>query len=172
MSEHQTKTCRKCLEIKPADEFCVNTNRAGGRDPCCKVCRRAESKAWRDKNAGRLKQRRQERGDELREMRRRWAKRYPEKNRARAARYAAAKKRHTPPWLTKEQRAQMRAIYASVGPGENVDHLWPLKGSDAWGLHVPWNLWVVSAEANSAKGNKPPSLLERMLYGADPINPS
>jgi hypothetical protein len=53
--------------------------------------------------------------------------------------------------------AAIRAIYASRGPGQVVDHIVPLKGVDSdgtWvvcGLHIPANLEVVSWAANDRK---------------------
>ena len=38
-----------------------------------------------------------------------------------------------------------------------VDHIWPLKGENSCGLHVPWNLQVITHARNVAKGSKEPS---------------
>lgn len=38
----------------------------------------------------------------------------------------------------------------------SVDHIWPLQGKRASGLHVPWNLQVMELTANKAKGNREP----------------
>jgi 5-methylcytosine-specific restriction endonuclease McrA len=74
------------------------------------------------------------------------------------------KRRHreaTPAWLTKDERLKMRELYIqarklSTVTGERyvVDHIVPLRGEAVCGLHVPWNLRVITQEENLAKSNK------------------
>jgi 5-methylcytosine-specific restriction endonuclease McrA len=74
------------------------------------------------------------------------------------------KRRHrnaTPPWLTKEQKLVIRNLYLSAmtltkATGERyvVDHIVPLSNPDVCGLHVPWNLRVITQEENLKKSNK------------------
>lgn len=68
-----------------------------------------------------------------------------------------AMKRATPPWLTTEQKNEIRAFYleAARRPGEwHVDHIYPIKGKTSCGLHVPWNLQILTGDENRRKGNK------------------
>lgn len=65
----------------------------------------------------------------------------------------------TPQWLTKQHRKAIRKIYKKAeedrkfGMNSAVDHIVPLQSDYVCGLHVPWNLEVKSASANSAKRN-------------------
>ena len=72
----------------------------------------------------------------------------------------AQKLQATPPWLTDEDKAEIRAIYAEcrrlqeeTGIAHNVDHIHPLQGKTVCGLHVPWNLQVLTRSDNCAKHN-------------------
>jgi len=63
----------------------------------------------------------------------------------------------TPKWLTPEQRAEIRAFYVrakAMGEGYQVDHIVPLRGRGVCGLHVPWNLQILTKAENIAKGNR------------------
>jgi hypothetical protein len=74
-------------------------------------------------------------------------------------------KQATPCWLSKEQLHEMRDIYVQcsglvkeTGIKYNVDHVCPIVMKDengvhvGCGLHVPWNLEIVTEEYNSKKG--------------------
>ena len=89
------------------------------------------------------------------------AKRYPDKWREMVARRRAAKLRATPPWLTGEQIKEMVKIYkeaamieARTGVQHYVDHIVPLQGKNVSGLHVPWNLQILTADENWSKGRR------------------
>lgn len=67
----------------------------------------------------------------------------------------------TPPWLTTRQKAEIRQLYQiaitmSKTTGERyvVDHIIPLQGESVCGLHVPWNLRVITQDENLVKSNK------------------
>ena len=93
------------------------------------------------------------------------AKKWRIKNRAGylAIRYARVRglRQATPKWITAKHKMQIRHIYdqakdCEVVSGEkyHVDHIVPLKHPLVCGLHVPWNLQVLPAYMNDAKGNK------------------
>lgn len=68
----------------------------------------------------------------------------------------------TPPWVDREAIA---AVYAEArrltelrGTPYTVDHIIPIKHLGVCGLHVPWNLQVLSHRDNCAKNNKCPEV--------------
>lgn len=87
-----------------------------------------------------------------------WAKENPGRRNEIVAARRAHIKRATPPWLTAEDKRQIREIYRkarSYGPGVmHVDHIIPLRGRLICGLHVPGNLRIIPRLANIRKGNR------------------
>lgn len=104
---------------------------------------------------------------ENRERRNTYVRKYSKQPAHRAYAYAywnarrAAKMDATPSWLTNIQHAQMQEFYdiaialtTQTGSVYHVDHVHPLKGENFRGLHVPWNLQVLTAFDNVSKGNR------------------
>jgi hypothetical protein len=104
-------------------------------DGRCIACYREKKKKWKSKNTAKVAANRRAR--ELRKV------------------------KATPLWLTPEHRSQIEALYLHAqvwtevtGVPYHVDHIIPLKGKNVCGLHVPWNLRVITGEANMRKSNK------------------
>jgi predicted RND superfamily exporter protein len=73
----------------------------------------------------------------------------------------SAKLNRTPSWLTEADHTSIMNFYdeaklreIETGTKFHVDHIIPLQGDTVCGLHVPWNLQVITAYENLSKGNK------------------
>jgi hypothetical protein len=99
--------------------------------------------------------------EEKRRSKDKWDALHPED---RKARNSNRKRRHrmaTPKWVTDAQKRQMKNLYAvaqrltqTTGVRYVVDHIVPLRSDVVCGLHVPWNLQVITQDENLRKSNK------------------
>jgi 5-methylcytosine-specific restriction endonuclease McrA len=85
----------------------------------------------------------------------------PEVFNAKSAKRRAAKIQRTPKWLSDEQLNLIKQFYIEAkilesvdGIKRHVDHIIPLQGKTVSGLHVPWNLQILTEQENRAKLNK------------------
>jgi hypothetical protein len=141
---------------------------------------REASNRWKRENPGRNKETkrkwREENLERNRESKRKWCERnfekvkennrnWRQKNSDRKNFYTA--KRHskklqrTPKWLTEGDWIEINWAYQTaagrsegIGSEYNVDHIIPLQGKNVSGLHVPWNMQILSVSENSKKRNK------------------
>lgn len=89
-----------------------------------------------------------------------WVQENKESVRKAALKRYRAYKQQTPKWLTDEDKLMIQSFYAtalfcskSLGVNYHVDHIVPIQGKDVCGLHVPWNLQVITQAENSRKKN-------------------
>ena len=143
------------------------------RDPKAAIARVAE---YRKTEAGREVQARYREKNSAKRVAytKLWAENNPAKARilarvASAKRYAGQKSR-CPPWA---DMAAIRTVYeraarvaADTGIPHEVDHIVPLLGRNVSGLHVHWNLRIITQEANRKKSNK--LCLEALAYPPTP----
>ena len=127
--------------------------------------RRAVVAAWRKANPDKVKvlhaSWRAANPEKYLNISRTWKQRNPAHRRAKAAERRAMKLQRTPAWLTADDFAAIKAIYAeaaekiaATGLSWHVDHIVPLLGENVSGLHVPWNLQVIPGSENMRKGNR------------------
>lgn len=173
MGYASTKVCSKCGIEKPSDAF-------GKHRGTCKPCRSAAGALWNKENSARYKAKlskwREENSDYLLAYRKKRREEHPELHsmfydrwrRNNLAHRAfqqssrhAAQLQATPSWLSAIELAQIEEFYEvaacvtmQTGEKHNVDHIIPLRGEAVRGLHVPWNLQVISASENFSKKNR------------------
>ena len=90
-----------------------------------------------------------------------WKKNNPESVKIDTNNRRRRHKNASPPWLTKEHKEQIKSLYRDAlvatrvtGVQYVVDHEVPIRSELVCGLHVPWNLRVITQEENLKKSNK------------------
>jgi hypothetical protein len=159
------KVCTACKESKPFDAFHKHKGGKFDLSGRCKECKNAHYREqYRENNEKEVERSRQYRKDNVQILKQRAKIR---RQNEKAERLAATIKRRlsklyrTPSWLSKEQLKEITEFYKmaklleTVFPWKQcVDHIVPLQGQTVSGLHVPWNLQILSAKANMEKGNR------------------
>jgi hypothetical protein len=144
--------CTECRKKKQPCEFYLRSNGLVGEYKC-KACilEKRRTKYYSDY-------------DNVREINRKavaaFQKRNPDKNRAKVAKYRAAKANRVPRWITADELSKIRSIYKLctkisklTGIPHEVDHIIPLRGKTVSGLHVLSNLRVIPKIENLKKSN-------------------
>jgi hypothetical protein len=156
--------CITCKIEQPISEFLLRKDSGKYRPACC-FCRSAKNAEWKDKNRARVRRSNLEWQSQNREKCRMsalaWAKRNKSKISCNTMAYNNRKTQAKPQWLSSIHLAQIAEMYdvalartTQTGIVHHVDHIYPLKGLDGCGLHVPWNLQVIPAAENISKGNR------------------
>jgi hypothetical protein len=120
-------------------------------------------KAWAERNPDKVKASSVKANAAWHERNPEYLKNHYKANKARyvaaRARRRAAQKAATPTWLTAIDKAMIQEMYdvsaarfAQTGIKHHVDHIVPINGKEVSGMHVPWNLQVITAQENLSKG--------------------
>jgi hypothetical protein len=114
---------------------------------CRRLCNGPNLKKWRRANPEHWK-------NYIRD----WRQQYPERVLADRNRRRAAELQALPSWVRTSEiwpfHKECRRISKETGVQHHVDHIVPLAHPHVCGLHVPWNLQIITAAENNAKRNE------------------
>lgn len=160
------KHCNRCNTTKNTTDFYKRAASIDGLMALCKECSKAAKRQWAKENRERLQEydREYRKSPEFKKYAKEYFSNHQKENRAywnsRNAKRRAAKLQRTPPWLTEDQLWLINEIYdlaalrtEATGVEHHVDHVVPLQGNTVSGLHLPWNLQVLTAYENLSKSN-------------------
>lgn len=144
------KYCSDCDQVLETTSFSSNVTNWNKLSSICKSCDNSRGYQYKSTNK-----------DKVKESYAVWYEDNREIRAAASARRRAARLKATPLWLDASQKAEILDIYKkarqlqdSTGIKHHVDHIVPLQGANVCGLHVPWNLQVITASENLHKSNK------------------
>ena len=153
------KTKGACVECMKEDWAVDNAKRA--LKPKTEAARAAGRRYYEKNRELVLARAASQPSEQRRAARRAWKERNPEAVQASANAWKRRARHAMPPWLTQDHKAQIRAMYLAArdltkrtGVKHVVDHIIPLRSPDVCGLHVPWNLQILTHADNCAKSNK------------------
>lgn len=140
--------CKKCYKEKR------DVQRAATKDEQNK-----RKKAWAIKNPEKVKEIKQKNRLKYKEKYTQQRSLWKKSNKTRVNIYTAKRRKRlqqaTPKWLSEWDWFYIEELYhLSMLRNQEVDHIIPLTNPIVCGLHVPWNLQLLSKSENSKKGNK------------------
>lgn len=102
-----------------------------------------------------------------------WGKRNAARRSATSKSNRLLRRNAQPKWLTPIQKAQIQEFYeiaaaksTQTGIKHHVDHIFAINATQFNGLHVPWNLQVLTAAENDEKWIKVPPQFAEQVWSA------
>ncbi len=141
------RKCTQCREDKPLTAYHKQSDKPSGLRSACKSCRVITRRRAYNKDKERHLA-----------VNRAWAEANPDRRAAHSAKRRAFKLRATPSWaqleVIKSWYTLAKLFDKTFGEVHHVDHIVPLQGKHICGLHVEYNLQVLTATENISKGNR------------------
>ncbi len=153
-----TGQCRTCLAVWQKTYSAQNRDKINARNrqrwPTDER-RKKNQAAWRQANI-----------DKCRKATQNWVKNNSVRMCVKANYRRLLKLRACPAWVDKESLEPVyqkaRDMSKQTGTTYHVDHIVPINNPVVCGLHVPWNLQILTAEENIRKGNS--FIVEGIVY--------
>lgn len=156
-----SKICKVCQRELPLSCFTKHPMSADRLQPKCKACRSEYDKsrydAVREKKIQSARSWNLANPEKVRQAGRKIDAKRKGQNLARWRLRDESVKRATPKWADLSAISmfyEVAAVLSRSGAKFHVDHIVPIKGKSASGLHVQDNLRVIPARENLSKGNK------------------
>lgn len=164
------KVCACCKQTKLTVEFNKDRQKKDGLMSYCKTCNSLKNFSFytRTKKASKTNIKRgkvtvneyaaiwrNENKEAVKKARDKWASKNTHKLREKNMRRYVSQTQQTPKWLNAGHKAEIEGFYffCQLFRNHQVDHIVPIRGKNVSGMHVPWNLQVLTAEQNRAKSN-------------------
>ena len=159
------KLCTKCKLEKPFIAFHKNNQTKDKLTVHCRDCSNARLKEWKKQNKDHIaeydKAWQQSNKDKKSKNYKNWQVNNREKVNSYNSYRRALEVQATPKWLKEEHYKQIESFYwlaklqcELTDTKYEVDHIVPLKGKTVCGLHVPWNLQLLTERENRSKSNR------------------
>ena len=147
------KACKRCGGEGP---FSRDKSRSDGLQAYCKACVKDYNAAYvavnTDKNRARAAKWQKENTDRRKPVKKRWAASNPARGASYTAKRRAILLKAMPSWVDPDD---IKFVYEIARMfSMTVDHVMPLQAKNSCGLHVPWNLQLMTKEENCAKHNR------------------
>jgi len=154
------KQCKKCLDVKPLEEFYKLAHGHKGVFGQCIVCHNARAKELRvlkgKEHFAKIAKKYLDKSPEARKKARARTQKWRKNNLAydafRTSMRRQAVKQATPEWANFDE---IQMIYEKANYfGFEVDHVVPIRSNLVCGLNVPANMQLLHKSLNSSKGNR------------------
>ena len=146
--------CVECLSIRQSSKRLQEPEAARHKDALY-------YQKYREKNLLRAANYRAKNPEKVAQSSRRWQQNNKGKRAAYQMNREARKLQATPKWLSATQKKHVELFYSEAvslsqrfNASIHVDHIVPLRGKNVCGLHVPWNMQLVTQSYNCSKNNK------------------
>ena len=156
------KNCSSCNQFLSESSFYSDKRNNSGLSSDCKFCHTTRVRHWQKCNPEKFK------SDKAKYQKAhpeqtcaktlRWQTKHPGYCRAQYQNYMTRQIFAMPSWVNAKDITAVynkcQAISKRTGILHHVDHIIPLRGKLVSGLHIPWNLQILSAHDNCSKSNK------------------